>query len=390
MGRGSQTLKVKVLNDIIAVAGNEFRKFRRNRTAILISLVVLPLFFTVSLGAQSGGASAHFSPTAQIPVAFVDNDGSVASVRLLQRLVTSGDFYRVQLGYSEDTAVAALGSGRIYAAIVVPKGFQQDLSNNRTTNIVLYADDGEPGLADQVSSTLRSDVQDFNPNVEVRTPQNSNLAGVEIVQKGALFSGFNIGLTVVLGVVQIFATFFEIAGGVSREREDGTLARLLVSPVSLPAILLGKTLFDAVLATIRTFVVLGVSIYLYGARPNTDLGTLLIVSILIALLTMGFGFFVSSLRVGTRAVTIVAFFLILFLFAFSGLIIDKELLRGFSKIISNTLPWAYGFELLKRTVLIGNPLISQAADVAIIGIGAVVFYVTSYLLFAAKRERVAF
>lgn len=383
-------MKVKVLNDIIAVAGNEFRKFRRNRTAILISLVVLPLFFTVSLGAQSGGASAHFSPTAQIPVAFVDNDGSVASVRLLQRLVTSGDFYRVQLGYSEDTAVAALGSGRIYAAIVVPKGFQQDLSNNRTTNIILYADDGEPGLADQVSSTLRSDVQDFNPNVEVRTPQNSNLAGVEIIQKGALFSGFNIGLTVVLGVVQIFATFFEIAGGVSREREDGTLARLLVSPVSLPAILLGKTLFDAVLATIRTFVVLGVSIYLYGARPNTDLGTLLIVSILIALLTMGFGFFVSSLRVGTRAVTIVAFFLILFLFAFSGLIIDKELLRGFSKVISNTLPWAYGFELLKRTVLIGNPLVSQVADVAIIGIGAVVFYVTSYLLFAAKRERVAF
>ncbi len=383
-------MKVKVLNDIIAVSGNEFRRFRRNRTSILISLVVLPLFFTVSLGAQSGGASAHFSPTAQIPLAFVDNDGSVASVRLLQRLVTSGDFYRVQLGYSEDTAVAALGSGRIYAAIVVPKGFQQDLSNNRTANIILYADDGEPGLADQVSSTLRSDVQDFNPSVEVRTPENSNLAGVEIVQKGALFSGFNIGLTVVLGVVQIFATFFEIAGGVSREREDGTLARLLVSPVSLPAILLGKTLFDTVLATIRTFVVLGVSVYLYGARPNTDLGTLLIVSILIALLTMGFGFFVSSLRVGTRAVTIVAFFLILFLFAFSGLIIDKELLRGFSKVISNTLPWAYGFELLKRTVLIGNPLVSQTADVAIIGIGAVVFYVTSYLLFAAKRERVAF
>ncbi len=383
-------MKVKVLNDIIAVSGNEFRRFRRNRTSILISLVVLPLFFTVSLGAQSGGASAHFSPTAQIPLAFVDNDGSVASVRLLQRLVTSGDFYRVQLGYSEDTAVAALGSGRIYAAIVVPKGFQQDLSNNRTANIILYADDGEPGLADQVSSTLRSDVQDFNPNVEVRTPENSNLAGVEIIQKGALFSGFNIGLTVVLGVVQIFATFFEIAGGVSREREDGTLARLLVSPVSLPAILLGKTLFDTVLATIRTFVVLGVSVYLYGARPNTDLGTLLIVSILIALLTMGFGFFVSSLRVGTRAVTIVAFFLILFLFAFSGLIIDKELLRGFSKVISNTLPWAYGFELLKRTVLIGNPLVSQTADVAIIGIGAVVFYVTSYLLFAAKRERVAF
>lgn len=352
--------------------------------------MVLPLFFTVSLGAQRGGAGTHFSPTAQIPVAFVDNDGSVDSVRLLQRLVTSGDFDRVQLGYSEDTAIAALGTGKIYAAIIVPKGFQQDLTGNRSTNIVLYADDGEPGVADQILSTLRNDVQDFNPNVEVRTPENSNLAQVQIIQKGALFSGFNIGLTVVLGVVQIFATFFEIAGGISREREEGTLARLLLSPTSLPAILFGKTLFDTILAMIRTFVVLGVSVYLYGARPNTDLGTLLLVSVLIALLTMGFGFLVSSLRVGTRAVVIVEFFLILFLFAFSGLVIDKELLRGISKTISAALPWAYGFELLRRTVLIGSPLLSEAFDLGIIGLATVVFYVTSYLLFAARRERVAF
>jgi ABC-2 type transport system permease protein len=383
-------VRVKALSDILAVAGNEFRQFRRNRTAILISLVVLPLFFTVSLGAERGGAGAHFSPTAQIPVAFVDNDGSIDSVRLLQRLVTSGDFDRVQLGYSEDTAIAALGTGKIYAAIVVPKGFQHDLSGNRTTNIILYADDGEPGVGDQISATLKNVVQDFNPNVEVRTPENSNLVQVQIIQKGALFSGFNIGLTVVLGVVQVFATFFEIAGGMSREREEGTLARLLASPTSLPAILFGKTLFDTVLATMRTFVVLGISVYLYGARPSTDLGTLVVVSVLIALLTMSFGFLVSSLRVGTRAVVIVEFFLVLFLFAFSGLVIDKELLRGISKTISTALPWGYGFELLRRTVLIGTPLVNLTFDLGIIGIATVAFYATSYLLFAARRERVVF
>lgn len=389
-GLGFRTARVKIISDIMAVAGNEFRQFRRNRTAILISLVILPLFFTVSLGAQRGGAGTHFSPTAQIPVAFVDQDGSVDSTRLLQRLVTSGDFDRILLGYSEDTAIVQLGTGKIYAAIVIPKGFQQDLGGNRTANIILYADDGEPGLADQVLSTLRTDVQDFNPKVEVRTPENSNLAQVELIQKGALFSGFNIGLTVVLGVVQIFATFFEIAGGMSREREEGTFARLLLSPTSLPAILFGKTLFDTVLATIRTFVVLGISVYLYGAKPNTDLGTLLLVSVLIAILTMGFGFLVSALRIGTRAVVIIEFFLVLFLFAFSGLVIDKELLRGISKTISNVLPWAYGFELLRRTVLIGSPLVSLTFQLGILEIATVTFYVMSYLLFAAMRERVAF
>ena len=354
--------KLKFLNDVIAVAGNEFRQFRRNRTAILISLVVLPLFFTVSLGAGQGGAGTHFSPTANVPMAFVDNDLTIDSSQLLQSLVSSGDFNQLLLGYQEDNAVSQLGTGRIYAVIVVPKGFQNDLSGNQTAQLVLYTDDGEPGISDQVATTLKSDVQNFNPNIEVNSAQNTALASVEIIQKGAIFSGFNIGLVVVLGVVQIFATFYEIAGGMSREREEGTFARLLVSPAGITSIVFGKSLFDAVLGTIRTFIVLGISVYLYGANPRTDFGTLLVVSLLIAFLTMGFGFLVSALRVGTRAVVIVEFFLVLFLFAFSGLIIDKELLRGVSQTIATLLPWAYGFETLRRTVLIGRPLLSLTFD----------------------------
>jgi ABC-2 type transport system permease protein len=381
---------VAFLSDIMAVAGNEFRQFRRNRTAILISLVVLPLFFTVSLGAGSGSAGTHFSPTANIPIAFIDDDQTVASNRLLQSLVSSGDFNRLQLGYQQDNAVGDLGKGTIYAAIIVPSGFQDALNSNQTANLLLYTDDGEPGVSDQVSSTLTKDVQAFNPGVDVQAQQASNISQVEIIQKGAIFSGFNVGLVVVLGVVQIFATFYEMAGGMSREREEGTLARLLVTPTGLWAIMLGKTVFDLVLATIRTFTVIGISVALYGARPNTDLLTLLAVSLLIALVTMGFGFLVSSLRIGARAVVIVEFFLVLFLFAFSGLIIDKELLRGVSQDISTALPWSYGFELLRRTILIGRPLLTLVMPLEYLIVATVGFYLISFMFFSLSRERLAF
>jgi len=381
---------LKFLSDTWAVSGNEFRVFRRNRTAILISLVVLPLFFTVSLGAGSGGAGTHFSRTALIPIAFIDNDLTTDSSRFLQRLESSGEFDELRLGYREENALAAIGTGKIYAAIIVPKGFRQELATSQTSTIILYADDGEAGVAEQILTTLNSVVQDFNPKVEVRTEKTSGFSQVEIIQKGALFSGFNIGLVIVLGVVQIFATFFEIAGGMSREREEGTLARLLVGPTGFGAIMFGKTLFDSILATLRTLIVLAMSVYLYGARPNTDLGTLLAASLLIALVTMGFGFVVSALRVGTRAVVIVEFFLVLFLFAFSGLVIDRELLRGFSKIVSSLLPWAYGFEVLRRTILIGRPLLSLTIDLQFIGLATILFYTISYLLFRFFRERMAF
>ena len=378
-------------SDSIAVAENEFRQFRRNRSAILISLVVLPLFFTVSLGAGQGGAGSTFSPTAHIPIAWVDNDNSLASIRLWETLATSPDFRNLIEGYTEQGAIAQLGTKRIYAVIVVPKGFQNDLENGNQATLILYTDDSEPGVSDQIQATLTSYTQNFDPNVEVQAHlsqiQRESVAGVGIVSKGATFAGFDIGLTIVIAIVQIFAGFYEIAGGISREREDGTYARLLVSPIPIGSIMLGKTLFDTVLTVIRTFTVLAISIYGYGARPNTDLFTLLALSLIVSFVTMGLGFVVAALRMGQRAVVIIEFFLILFLFAFSGLIIDSNLLVGFSQAISNALPFSYAFDALRRTVLLGRPLLSLTFDLEYLIGSVIVLYALAFILLHFSRER---
>jgi len=381
----------RFLSDSLAVTENEFRVFRRNRSAILISLVVLPLFFTVSLGAGQGGAGTTFSPTAHIPIAWVDNDNSLVSIRFYETLATSPDFRNLIQGYTEQGAITQLGTKRIYAVIVVPKGFQDDLENGNQARLILYTDDSEPGVSDQIQSTLTGYAQNFDPNVEVQPHlsqlQRESVAGVAIVTKGTTFAGFNIGLTTVLAIVQIFAGFYEIAGGISREREEGTYARLLVSPVSIGSIMLGKTLFDIVLTIIRTFTILGISIYGYGARPNTDLITLLALSLIVALVTMGLGFFVAALKLGQRAVVIIEFFLILFLFAFSGLIIDSNLLVGVSQWVSNSLPFSYAFDALKRTVLLGRPLLSLTFDLEYLIGSILVLYSLAFVLLHFSRER---
>jgi len=379
------------LRNSIAVAENEFRQFRRNRSAILISLMVLPFFFTASLGAGQGGAGTTFSATANIPIAFVDNDYSVASLRLWQTLTSSPDFRELIQSYNEQAAIAELGTKHIYAVIVVPKGFQNDLENGNRARVVLYTDDSEPGVSDQIQSTLSSYAQNFNPNVEVQAYltqlQRQSISQVEIIRKGALFAGFNVGLTIVLAVVQIFAAFYEIAGGMSREREEGTYARLLVTPVPIGSIVLGKTIFDILLSTARTFIVLGLAVYGYGAKPNTDILSLLALSLLVALVTMGLGFFASGLKMGQRAVVIVEFFLILFLFAFSGLIIDKELLVGISQVIANILPFTYAFDALRRTILLGVPLLSLTSDLQYMAGSCVLSYAAAFILLLKSRER---
>ncbi|HXZ98205.1 MAG TPA: ABC transporter permease [Candidatus Acidoferrum sp.] len=375
------------LNDALAVTFNEFRLLRRNRTAIMISLVILPIFFTVSLGGASGGATEHFSPTAHLAVAYVDNDLTIASSRLLQTLASSGDFNDLVQGYSEENAIATLGTGRIYAAIIVPRGFQDHLANNETASIVVYVDDSLNGLGSDVVSNLQSSLRSFSPSAEAKPLLYRGPSQIEVIQKGAKFSSFNIGFTIILGLVIVFATFYEIAGGMSRESEEGTYARLLMSPMSLGAVILGKTMYDVALNLIRTFMVFALAFYAYGARPNTDFGTILTISLLIALLTMGFGFMISAFGVGVRAVIIIEFFLVLFLFAFSGFVIDRELLRGISSTISYLLPWAYGMEILKRTILIGSPLLSLTGQLGSVLASIAVFYGIAYVLLRLSRER---
>jgi len=160
-----------------------------------------------------------------------------------------------------------------------------------------------------------------------------------------------------------------------------------VSPISLGAVMFGKTAYDLVLNLARTFLVFGLAFYAYGARPSTDFGTILAVSLLIALLTMGFGFLISAIGVGARAVIIIEFFLVLFLFAFSGFIIDRELLRGISSTISYVLPWAYGIDILKRAILIGRPLLTLTTQLGFIIASIVAFYGTAYILLKLSRER---
>jgi ABC-type polysaccharide/polyol phosphate export permease len=104
-------------------------------------------------------------------------------------------------------------------------------------------------------------------------------------------------------------------------------------------------------------------------------------------LTMGFGFLISSVGVGVRAVIIIEFFLVLFLFAFSGFIIDRELLRGISSTISYMLPWAYGIEILRRTMFVGQSLLTLTGQLGFILASIAVFYGIAYVLLRLSRER---
>jgi hypothetical protein len=51
------------------------------------------------------------------------------------------------------------------------------------------------------------------------------------------------------------------------------------------------------------------------------------------------------------------------------------------------LPWAYGIEILKRTVLIGQPLLNLTDQLEFIIASIAVFYAIAYVLLRLSRQR---
>lgn len=377
----------KFIVDVLAIAKTEFQRLLRNRTALLISLILLPGFFIFALGAGQGPSGRTLPPSSALPVAYIDLDHTAASSAFWEHLHGSGDFYNLVDGYNLDSALRTLGTRRIFAAIVVPQGFQTKLDMKKPAEVILYVDDTQPAMGDTILSNLRKHSLTFRRAVglEVRTGAGQSL--IQVIPRGATYAGIDVGLGNVLAIVTVFATFFEIAGGFARDREEGSFPRVILAPVNLWAILLGKTAFDAVINVARSLIVIAIAINIYGARPHTDLGTMIVLALLIAMLTMGAAFFTSALKPSARTVVIVEFLFILVLFAFGGLFVDKELLSGPTRIFRELLPWSYGFDAFKRTILIGRPLLSLTEDLISIGTAIVIFYIAAYLLLWRSRER---
>jgi len=172
----------KFLKDTFAVTINEFRVLRRNRTAILLSLFVIPFFFTGALGAGSGGAGTSYSVTSKIPMAFIDDDLTVASGRVYAILARSGDFDQLIQGYREENAMAELGNGKIFAVIVVPKGFQDRLLSDQVGHIIVYVDDSVSELGSAIQGSLLDNLQDFNPRLEIQPVRVGVSSPVEVVR----------------------------------------------------------------------------------------------------------------------------------------------------------------------------------------------------------------
>ncbi|WP_417318294.1 ABC transporter permease [Erythrobacter aureus] len=259
-------------------------------------------------------------------VGFLDLSGGVQSVEILSRLDASNNFHEVRRLRSYDELKSAIDRQEIIAAIVFDQQFDRSVlsSNPATLGVIL---DGRRINAAQIVSRYISEVASSlgMEAASARTMHQPSIAR-SWFNPNLDFIWFNIPALACI-IVSVSALSIT-AQSVARERELGTFDQLMVSPLRVHEILIGKIIPPFLVAVLAGMVFV-VAAPIYGV-PFTGSILLFVLGLsFYALALGGFGMFVSSLSKTQQQAFLGSFVLT----------VPIVLLSGFAAPIANMPEW---------------------------------------------------
>lgn len=327
----------EALNGFLSIALKEILHIRRDPTslvfALLIPMVQLSLF----------GFAVDFD-VRHIPTVVVDLDRTresrdyVASLRNTQYLDIDGYLP------TPDRAYQALRRNDARVAVIIPPDFarRRGTPNAPTVQVLLDGSDSQvtgparnafqrpPGLTGPNPVDVRMDVL-FNPEIRTRIYTIPGLVGV------------------ILQLVTVSLTSFSLV----REREQGTLEQLMVSPVGRLGLMLGKLAPYSVLAMVELITVLFVARLVFDVPIAGSLVLLLCLAVPFILAALSMGLLISTVAQNQAQSLQLTILTLLPAILLSGYIAPRETLPGPLLLLSNIIPVTYFIQIMRGIVVRG-------------------------------------
>lgn len=169
-----------------------------------------------------------------------------------------------------------------------------------------------------------------------------------------------------LGVFPMVVMFIVTSVATLRERQSGTLERLLTTPMGKGDFMLGYAIAFGALSAVQAVVATGFAVWVCRLHVAGPLWLLLVVAVFDAVLGTALGLLASGFaRTEFQAVQFMPAF-ILPQFLLCGLIMPRDQLPTFLEWVSNLLPLSYAVDAMKEIAANADPGGAVLTDLAIV------------------------
>ena len=170
---------------------------------------------------------------------------------------------------------------------------------------------------------------------------------------------------VLMGFFVFFFVFLISGMALLKERTSGTLDRLLATPVKRSDIVFGYMLAYSLVAALQTFVIVLSTIWLLDLEVLGNIGDVIIVNIIFALVALSFGLLLSTLAKSEFQMMQFIPLVITPQIFFSG-IIPLDAMADWVQSLGKLFPLYYAGHALSKIILNGTSLLKLGFDISIL------------------------
>jgi len=364
-----------------------FHIWRDPRTLAMI--VVLPALLLILLGF---GISFEQQ---SVKMAVADFSKSDSSRNFIEQFTASKDFVHAYDVSNEDALIDLINRDLVDVGILIPENYDRDLLSGTQAKIPVYID-GSMQPTDSLTLQLK---------LNSITSMVAQDMLIEKVVKSGLSSSLNLPVTGILktlynpngdskiymipGLIAILLqvqTLILSALAIVREREQGTMEQLIVTPVRSWELMLGKIIPYLVVCIFNLLALLWLSKLFFGITVAGSLGVLIGLSIIFILGSLGMGVLISTISQSQmQAMYILLFVVLMPAIILSGLMFSRENMPAFTYWFSEMLPVTQYLEITRgimvRGVEASSLFFSSTLPLIIL---SVVYFIASILVFRKR------
>ncbi len=314
-----------------------------------------------------------------INLSVVDHDHSEYSRKLINKITSTGYFRLVNVSPDYDSALEIVDGDEADLIIAIPEGFEHDLIRDNRTKIMLSANaiaGQTAGLAVAYSNTI---IKDFNNDIRlewIQQPRMNALPAVEITSSNWFNPGMNYRYFFVPGVLALLVTlvgFLLTSLNIVKEKEDGTIEQLNVTPIKKYQFILGKLIPFWLLGLVILTIGFIVSFVVYGILPEGSFLLIYFFAAVYLIALLGFGLFTSTFADTQQQAMFVAYFVMMIFILLSGLFAPIENMPDWAQYLTYINPVSYFIEVMRMIILKGSSFIDLIKHFGIIVLFAIGF-----------------
>lgn len=289
-----------------------------------------------------------------VRVAVLDHSNDHMTIALRNKIFSSGYFHFAGLLDNEKQVEESFRSGRVKTVLVFGQDFSRVFNEENKLPVQIIADASDPNTANLIVSYTQGIIRTYlieqmqpfemplKIDVSVRMLYNEQLKGVYMFVPGAM--------TMILMLISAMMTSLSIA----REKENGTMDMLVISPLRSSEIIFGKVAPYVVLSFLNAVIIILLGYFVFGLPVQGSLVLLLLVTLLFIVMALSLGILISTVSPNQIVAMLISMFaLMLPTILLSGFIFPLENMPKLLQYLSYLLPPRYFVVILKNIMLKG-------------------------------------